>query len=48
VTAIELLPIQVFLDDRHLVEIPNYRSYDTAGFFAPAPGPPAAMSSSRS
>ncbi len=39
VTAIELLPIQAFFDDRHLVEngLSNYWGYNTAGFFAPAP-----------
>jgi isoamylase len=39
VTAIELMPIQVFFDDRHLVEkgLANYWGYNTIGFFAPAP-----------
>jgi isoamylase len=39
VTAIELLPIQLFLDDRHLVErgLSNYWGYNTLGFFAPDP-----------
>lgn len=39
VTAIELLPIQLFLDDRHLVErgVCNYWGYNTLGFFAPIP-----------
>jgi glycogen operon protein len=39
VTAIELMPIQVFFDDRHLVEkgLSNYWGYNTIGFFAPAP-----------
>ncbi len=39
VTAIELMPIQAFFDDRHLVEkgLANYWGYNTIGFFAPAP-----------
>jgi glycogen operon protein len=39
VTAIELLPIQLFLDDRHLVDrgLSNYWGYNTLGFFAPDP-----------
>lgn len=39
VTAIELLPVQAFYDDRHLVErgLANYWGYNTIGFFAPAP-----------
>jgi isoamylase len=39
VTAIELMPIQFFLDDRHLVDkkFRNYWGYNTLGFFAPAP-----------
>jgi isoamylase len=39
VTAIELLPIQLFLDDRHLIErgVRNYWGYNTLGFFAPDP-----------
>ena len=39
VTAIELMPIQAFFDDRHLVEkgLANYWGYNTVGFFAPAP-----------
>src|SRR5690606_12980338 len=38
VTAIELLPIQAFFDDRHLVEkgLKNYWCYNTIGFFATA------------
>lgn len=38
VTAIELMPIQAFFDDRHLVEkgLSNYWGYNTVGFFAPA------------
>jgi isoamylase len=37
VTAIELLPIHAFLDDRHLVErgLRNYWGYNTLSFFAP-------------
>ena len=39
VTAIELLPIQAFADDRFLVErgMRNYWGYMTYGFFAPHP-----------
>jgi isoamylase len=37
VTAIELLPIHTFVDDRHLIErgLSNYWGYNTIGFFAP-------------
>jgi glycogen operon protein len=37
VTAIELLPVHHFLNDRHLVEkkLNNYWGYNTLGFFAP-------------
>jgi len=37
VTAIELLPIHAFIDDRHLIErgLSNYWGYNTIGFFAP-------------
>ncbi len=37
VTAIELLPIHAFLDDRYLVDrdLKNYWGYSTLGFFAP-------------
>ncbi len=37
VTAIELMPIQAFIDDRHLVEkgLRNYWGYNSIGFFAP-------------
>ncbi len=39
VTAVELLPVHEFLDDRHLVDrkLVNYWGYNTLGFFAPAP-----------
>jgi glycogen operon protein len=39
VTAVELLPIQAFLDDRHLLArgLRNYWGYNTLGFFAPDP-----------
>ncbi|RSK34234.1 glycogen debranching enzyme GlgX [Rhodovulum iodosum] len=39
VTAIELLPVQAFLNDRFLVEkgLTNYWGYQTLGFFAPEP-----------
>jgi isoamylase len=38
VTAVELLPIQAFFDDRFLVEkhLRNYWGYNTANFFSPA------------
>ena len=37
ITAIELLPVHAFCDDRHLVdrELVNYWGYSTLGFFAP-------------
>lgn len=37
VTAIELLPVQSFLSERHLVEtgLTNYWGYNTIGFFSP-------------
>ena len=37
ITAIELMPVQYFPDDRHLVEkgLHNYWGYNTLGFFAP-------------
>ena len=39
VTAIELLPIHAFADDRHLVTkgLKNYWGYNSIGFFAPDP-----------
>ncbi len=39
ITAVELLPVQLFLDDRHLIErkLCNYWGYNTLGFFAPDP-----------
>ncbi|MDE1182075.1 glycogen debranching protein GlgX [Paraburkholderia sp.] len=39
VTAVELLPIHAFLNDRFLVErgLRNYWGYNTASFFAPEP-----------
>ncbi|MDX3925711.1 MAG: glycogen debranching protein GlgX [Shinella sp.] len=39
ISAIELLPIQYFLDDRYLIErnLRNYWGYQTLGFFAPQP-----------
>ncbi|MET1046216.1 MAG: glycogen debranching protein GlgX [Hyphomicrobium sp.] len=39
ITAIELLPVQSFFDDRYLVEkdLKNYWGYSTLGYFAPAP-----------
>src|SRR5690606_35635677 len=37
VTTVELMPIQSFVDDRHLIEkgLRNYWGYNTIGFFAP-------------
>ena len=39
VTAVEVLPVHYFLDDRQLLErgLKNYWGYNTLGFFAPAP-----------
>ncbi|WP_180284211.1 glycogen debranching protein GlgX [Azospirillum oleiclasticum] len=39
VTAVELLPIHAFADDRHLVAkgLKNYWGYNSMGFFAPDP-----------
>ena len=39
VTAIELLPVQAFLQDRRLLEkrLANYWGYNTLGYFAPEP-----------
>jgi isoamylase len=39
VTAVELMPVQAFFDDRYLVEkgLSNYWGYNTIAFFAPAP-----------
>ncbi len=38
VTAVELLPVHHFLDDRHLIEkgLHNYWGYNTLAYFAPA------------
>jgi glycogen operon protein len=37
VTAVELMPVHAFIDDRHLVEkgLHNYWGYNSVGFFAP-------------
>ena len=37
VTAVELMPVHAFVDDRHLVErgLRNYWGYNSIGFFAP-------------
>ncbi len=37
VTAVELMPVHAFVDDRHLVQkgLRNYWGYNTIGFFAP-------------
>ena len=39
ITAVELLPVQAFMDDRFLVAkgLRNYWGYQTLGFFAPEP-----------
>ena len=39
ITALELLPVHAFLDDRRLLErgLVNYWGYDSIGFFAPEP-----------
>ncbi|HEX2256029.1 MAG TPA: glycogen debranching protein GlgX [Afifellaceae bacterium] len=39
VTAVELMPVQAFFDDRYLVEkgLTNYWGYNTVAYFAPAP-----------
>jgi glycogen operon protein len=39
ISAVELLPVHAFLDDRHLVEreLRNYWGYNTLSFFAPDP-----------
>jgi len=39
VTALELLPVHAFAQDRHLVQkgLTNYWGYNTLGFFAPEP-----------
>jgi glycogen operon protein len=39
VTAVELLPIHAFVNDKHLVDkgLRNYWGYNTIGFFAPHP-----------
>jgi len=40
ITAVELLPVHAFLQDRHLIErgLSNYWGYNSIGFFAPNPG----------
>lgn len=39
VTAVELMPVHAFLDDRHLIErgLRNYWGYNSIGYFSPAP-----------
>jgi isoamylase len=39
ITAVELLPVHAFVDDRHLVEkgLHNYWGYNSIAFFAPEP-----------
>jgi len=52
VTAIELLPIHAFVDERHLVQrgLTNYWGYNTLCFFAPEPryGPDSPLDAFRS
>ena len=38
VTAVELMPVHAFLDDRHLIErgLRNYWGYNSIGYFSPA------------
>jgi isoamylase len=40
ITAIELMPVHAFLQDRHLLDkgLRNYWGYNTLGFFVPEPG----------
>ncbi len=40
ITAIELMPVHAFLQDRHLIDkgLRNYWGYNTLGFFVPEPG----------
>jgi isoamylase len=39
ITAVELLPVHAFINDRHLIErgLKNYWGYNTIGFFTPHP-----------
>lgn len=39
ITAVELMPVHHFIDDRHLTDqgLANYWGYNTLGFFAPEP-----------
>lgn len=39
ITAVELLPVQAFVQDRHLIEtgLSNYWGYNSIGYFAPHP-----------
>ncbi|MGH9356046.1 MAG: glycogen debranching protein GlgX, partial [Terriglobia bacterium] len=39
ITAVELMPVHAFVDDRHLVDrgLRNYWGYNSIGFFAPEP-----------
>jgi isoamylase len=39
ITAVELMPVHTFVDDRHLIErgLRNYWGYNSIGFFAPEP-----------
>jgi len=39
ITAVELMPVHAFIDDRHLIErgLRNYWGYNSIGYFAPEP-----------
>ena len=39
ITAVELIPVHAFIDDRHLIErgLRNYWGYNSIGYFAPEP-----------
>ena len=46
ITAVELMPVQQFVADKHLVDqgLTNYWGYNSIGFFAPDPAMPAPTS----
>ena len=46
ITAVELMPVQQFVADKHLVDqgLTNYWGYNSIGFFAPTPAMPAPTS----
>jgi isoamylase len=49
ITAVELMPVHLFLNDRHLVEkgLRNYWGYNSIGYFAPHPDYAASTQSER-